>query len=190
MKSQLLAIIGKSGSGKTSIKAALEKKGFTSLPECTNRETRPGEVDGREYYFFPEERMKKPDVICKKEYKTTKGLWIYGILKTELEADKQYVVIINPYQYQELKKEYEEAADINVFYIDTNEENRMTKLIQREMEKPNPDYQELCRRFCTDAYDYSNDNIDMKNLRKNVFLLYNNYKQSIEKMVDELMTYI
>ena len=55
----ILILSGPSGSGKSSIyKAAIgELGGIEFSVSCTTRQPRPGEVDGRDYYFIPREKF-------------------------------------------------------------------------------------------------------------------------------------
>ena len=59
MRGALVVISGPSGTGKgTIIKALLEKlpRGILSV-SCTTRAMRPGEVEGKDYFFISEEEF-------------------------------------------------------------------------------------------------------------------------------------
>ena len=85
-KGLLLVISGSSGTGKGTVIAALRKAHpeFSYSVSATSREPRPGEIDGREYYFVSDERfeemIRQGDVI---EYTRYCGHY-YGTPKSEL----------------------------------------------------------------------------------------------------------
>ena len=51
-KGRLIVISGFSGAGKgTVVKGLVDKYGYSLSVSATTRQPRPGEVDGKEYYF-------------------------------------------------------------------------------------------------------------------------------------------
>ena len=51
-KGKLIVLSGFSGAGKgTLVKAMIQKYGYSLSVSATTRNPRPGEVDGRDYYF-------------------------------------------------------------------------------------------------------------------------------------------
>ena len=82
----ILILSGPSGSGKSSIyKAAIGGLGGIEFSvSCTTRQPRPGEVDGRDYYFIPREKFDSlvaEDAFA--EHAEVHGN-CYGTLKSEL----------------------------------------------------------------------------------------------------------
>ena len=82
----ILILSGPSGSGKSSIyKAAIgELGGIEFSVSCTTRQPRPGEVDGRDYYFITREKFDSlvaEDAFA--EHAEVHGN-CYGTLKSEL----------------------------------------------------------------------------------------------------------
>ena len=82
----ILILSGPSGSGKSSIyKAAIgELGGIEVSVSCTTRQPRPGEVDGRDYYFIPREKF--DSLVAEHafaEHAEVHGN-CYGTLKSEL----------------------------------------------------------------------------------------------------------
>ena len=82
----ILILSGPSGSGKSSIyKAAIgELGGIEFSVSCTTRQPRPGEVDGRDYYFIPREKF--DSLVAEHafaEHAEVHGN-CYGTLKSEL----------------------------------------------------------------------------------------------------------
>ena len=71
MRGALVVISGPSGTGKgTIIKALLEKlpRGILSV-SCTTRAMRPGEVEGKDYFFISEEEfvLSLIHICCKRK---------------------------------------------------------------------------------------------------------------------------
>ena len=82
----ILILSGPSGSGKSTIyKAAIgDLGGIEFSVSCTTRQPRPGEVDGRDYYFITRERfdaLVAEDAFA--EHAEVHGNY-YGTLKSEL----------------------------------------------------------------------------------------------------------
>ena len=66
-KGQLIVVSGPSGAGKdTIVKEVLKtnKSAWESI-SCTSRSPRPGEVDGRDYYFLSREEFKFMKILVK-----------------------------------------------------------------------------------------------------------------------------
>ncbi len=81
----LLLVSGPSGSGKTTLcrRLADDREAHYSI-SCTTRAARPGEVDGRDYFFLSREEFdKKIDGGDFLEYATVHGN-SYGTLKSEV----------------------------------------------------------------------------------------------------------
>ena len=89
-----------SGSGKTTVvKHLLAKYEFLEFSvSATTRKQRPGEVDGKDYYFFTEEefREKLNEGAFLEHEEVYKGLY-YGTLKSEVERiwAKGHIVIFD-----------------------------------------------------------------------------------------------
>lgn len=59
MNKTLIALVGPSASGKTTILSQLTKEGYKSIVSTTDRNSRPGEVNGIDYYFLDTYRSKE-----------------------------------------------------------------------------------------------------------------------------------
>ena len=55
---RIVCILGRSGSGKSSLEAALEKLGYNRIISYTTREIRGNEENGREYHFVTTDEFK------------------------------------------------------------------------------------------------------------------------------------
>lgn len=82
---KLLVFIGESGSGKTTLIAEIVRQypdQYKKIITCTNRPKRPGEVDGIDYNFLPDEYfISNPNLVLAK--KSPEG-FCYGTRKSDL----------------------------------------------------------------------------------------------------------
>lgn len=85
----IFVLSGPSGSGKSTVVEGLMEKKPVPLQKCvsaTTRPARPGEVDGRAYYFMSAtefQRRKQADEFIETEEVFKSGYW-YGTLKSEI----------------------------------------------------------------------------------------------------------
>lgn len=187
MKGILYCILGKSGSGKDSLIKELENYGIIPFHECTTRPARPGEINGIDYYFYSEEEFNTADLVCQTSYETAYGLWKFGIMKEEIEEDKMYSLIINPYEYDAVVDYYNDSAKIIFLWIDTEEEQRIAHMILREETKENPDYKEVCRRVISDTKDFNKDSALIQRIRHTADLVYNDFAIPMEEIAEEIV---
>lgn len=163
----IITITGPSGSGKTTLLKAMRKDPkfgcFPELVSNTTRESRPGEIDGVDYYFVSMDQFNNTPMVESTEYAGNK----YGLSVDEVDIKfKTYdacFVIVDRNGAESLKELYKH----NVFsiFIDVNEDKLKERLVARDGEEKaaarlsfmkennenNPDYK---------FYDYivSNDN--------------------------------
>ncbi len=124
-KGFLLIISGPSGAGKGSIakRLAAEIDGVVLSISCTTREPRPGEVNGREYFFLSEDefvkRVEACDFLeCAKVY----DKWMYGTPASFVlqHIDSGNVVILE-IDVQGFREVMESAIDkVSVFISPTD----------------------------------------------------------------------
>ena len=91
----MIILVGKSGSGKSTVLRALTDRGFHRITTCTTRPMRKGEVDGRDYHFLDEETFRKMKKEGRFAETTCTGNYSYGSLKESYE-DPKGVVILDP----------------------------------------------------------------------------------------------
>ena len=91
----MIILVGKGGSGKSSVLRALTDLGFRRITTCTTRPMRKGEVDGRDYYFLDEKTFRKMEREGRFAETTHTGKYSYGSLKESYE-DPKGVIILDP----------------------------------------------------------------------------------------------
>lgn len=91
MPGKIIVLSAPSGAGKTTIcKKLMERHPEIELSiSATTRAQRPGEVDGKDYYFLTKEefmdKVKRGEFL---EFENVHGNW-YGTLKTELQKGEE-----------------------------------------------------------------------------------------------------
>ena len=179
MANKIFQLIGKSGSGKDTIKNLLIKD-FTeekwlqfSIREVVMYTTRPkreGEIDGISYFFKTEEEYQQMDaaneILECRSYETKHGLWRYFTPYQAFDLTNHNYLILNTLEgYQSLRSYYGEDI-VYPFYIEVEDGIRLDRALKREMQEENPKYQELCRRFLADSVDFSDEKLSILNITK------------------------
>lgn len=127
----IIAIIGKSGTGKDSLaKLISERLNYNFVVLNSSRPQRAGESEGNPYFFNTKEEFEKlienNELIEYRAYNTlvdgNKDIWYYGIHKSSIENNKSYVIVIELEGLKVLKKLY--GKRVKSFFIDTNDEIR------------------------------------------------------------------
>lgn len=159
-------LLGKSASGKDSVLSELVKR-FRLKQICyyTTRPRRNNEIEGQEYYFlndFSEDELcskniDKTKIIEKREYNTIKGNWVYfTVFNNDFKAQEDGIIALPPKAFDDwvkspLLKEY----NIIPIYIHVDDKTRLLRSIERDSKQDYPNYAETCRRFLSDAEDFS-----------------------------------
>jgi guanylate kinase len=146
-KSRII-LVGKAAAGKDHLRQILEGRGFKYGVSYTTRPPRPGEIDGRDYYFIEENEFQ--DLIEQGffyEHVTFNG-WFYGTSKDQwYETDD--VFIMTPSGVSKLKPADRKHSFI--IYIDIPVEIRRERLGLR-----NDNNDSIERRIEADERDFSN----------------------------------
>lgn len=134
MKIKVLGIMGKSGSGKTSIIKRLNclypqfsfaygshKVRFPK--EWTTRP--PRENDSLENYNFVNEFDDETEFLCRANYYN----WEYGIPFSELDKNRINIMVLNRQYYDQLKDN--DCIDLTTIYLDVNEDELEKRNLQR-----------------------------------------------------------
>ena len=112
MSNFIVALLGKSASGKDTILAELEKKGYKRVVSCTTRPMRDGEIEGKDYYFLTEEQFhnRMDNFIEHRSYSTfdkdgNSCIWHYGIEESEINLkESSHVVVVDYKGLKDLQK--------------------------------------------------------------------------------------
>ena len=182
---KIFCLMGKSSSGKDTIFSILkETEALKPIVLYTTRPMRNNEVDGREYYFINEERLKRYEacnkVIEQRVYHTVNGPWHYATIDDgQFNADENYIMIVTLEAYVNLVKYFGEEKVVPI-YINVEDGKRLERALKREQEQSNPNYDELCRRFLADNSDFSKENLDRAHIKH--YYENNELKQCIEEI--------
>ena len=145
----LIAIIGRSGSGKDSLKNYIkEKYKLREVVSYTTRPMRDNEVEGREHYFISKDKMteliKNDELIAYLDMSNPseepRSGYEYGSTIDEVLASDMY--IIDPLGLDKLKNNIKrKGLNINVvsIYIKTNNEVRKNRIINSDRFKTTED---------------------------------------------------
>ena len=124
----MLALIGKSGAGKTTIEDALIREyGFQRAISHTSREKRVNDVEGVNYYFVSKEEMERlwanGELVERIDYLGN----IYGFVESECKPDR--VVAVVPDGLRQLN----ERKDLDIFsvYLDVSYDVRKSRMSGR-----------------------------------------------------------
>jgi guanylate kinase len=128
----LIILLGKSGSGKDSIKSELVKMGLNSIVSYTTRPKREGEIEGVQYHYINDlefEDLSTQEFFAETtSYQVANGdTWYYGSAKKDMTNSK--VFIANPEGLKNIKK----ISELNPisFYISADEEILWNRLRER-----------------------------------------------------------
>lgn len=160
--SRVFCLVGKSCSGKDTLCARILKRYPELKPVIphTTRPRRPGEAEGQSYHFVTEEQLRQYEargqVIEKREYHTTQGLWTYFTLRFELDADR---LIITTLEGARALMDCYGPEHVRVVYLHADDRTRLLRYIDRESRQARPDYAEVCRRFLADQEDFSEERL-------------------------------
>lgn len=153
-KIKIIAIFGKSASGKTTIMEWINRtqNNFHKITPITTRPKRENEIDGKDYHFVSQNEFYEdyyPILIEPHNFNS----WWYGISIDLLRKDKVNIGIFNIYSIEQLldRKEFQVLPVL----IDCYDEKRLIRSIEREK---NPDCKEICRRFLEDEKDFKKVN--------------------------------
>lgn len=166
---KIFCIIGKSSSGKDTVYKIIRTKIPELLPVIiyTTRPMRDGEIDGETYYFISMDEMNSLDknskLIERRDYHTVNGLWSYATSVDCFHEDKDYIIITTPEAYGKFKEKLKDFELIPI-YIEVNDYTRLLRSLEREKQNKEKNYEEVCRRFLSDAKDFDKKILDELNI--------------------------
>ena len=176
----MLILVGPSASGKTEVANILiNDYGMVRMVTYTTRPIRVGEVDGISYHFVSKEefiRLKDNDEFV--ETVLYNGNY-YGTRKSDVKVDK--IVILEPNGLKAFNEKMKN--DVVSFYLNTNEVERINRMIYRQDKK-----EDIDKRIQNDRIVFNNvkdvdfiidnENILLTDLAKQI---YNKYKEVITR---------
>lgn len=157
-KYQILAIMGKAGSGKDTLMKALldepEFLGAVPIVSCTTRPIRDNEVDGINYHYITKEQFTDQILNGEMLEATVFNDWCYGTSLNNLTIDKLNIGVFNPEGVGLLREN--KNVDLTVIYIEATDKTRLLRQLNRERD---PDCHEIVRRFSADEADFTEEEI-------------------------------
>ena len=158
-------LVGKSGSGKTTVSKNLEKMfGYKRVVTYTTRPPREGEINGVDYWFVPKwdffMAIMNDELMEYQEYEASFGKVSYGSSKLDFrkkylkKEEKNRVIVLNPEGVLNVLKKIDfqssfiEFDDIEIFYLDVSD-----SVLQKRLETRGDDDKEISRRLTSDAQD-------------------------------------
>jgi guanylate kinase len=152
-KYKIVALFGKSGSGKDTVLKALCKNQSTynRIISSTTRPPREGEVDGKDYYFL--DNIAFAEKILNGSFIEATGFknWFYGTDISSLDPSRINIGVFNINAIECLKED--SNLEVYPILIEAKDSIRLKRILSREED---PDCEEICRRFLADKKDFSN----------------------------------
>lgn len=173
----IIVLLGKSCSGKDSIKKELIKRGAKSLVTYTTRPPRDGEINGVAYNFMCNHTfldLEENGYFAETTYYDTAnmGRVYYGTSFNSLKcADNNTVVILNPDGLRSIKKI--EGLDIVSFYITSKK-----SVLKKRLKARGDNRKEAKRRMKADKRDFKDIVYEVD------YTIDNNGNKSIEELAD------
>lgn len=165
----ILALFGKSGAGKDSIKKYIlnNMENTKNIIPFTTRPRRDYETNGIDYYFLLEEEFKERintgSII---EYAVFNN-WYYGTSLDGLSTEQINVGAFSISDIQQLLKV--NCVIVIPVYVAAPDHIRLQRLLWREQE---PNCHEICRRFFTDEEDFKNIDFEYSIINNNSNTLF------------------
>mgnify|MGYP001221100361 CR=1 FL=1 len=180
--SKIFCLLGKSSSGKDTIFKKLKEDETLKLKPIipyTTRPKRDKEIDGVQYYFINEDKLKEYEkdgkIIEERMYNTVNGKWYYCTIDDgQITFETyNYLLITTLEAYKNIRNYFGEDKVIP-FYINVEDGARLERAFRRERHQYKPNYEEMCRRFLADSSDFSEEKLRECGIKK----YYDNYKLS------------
>ncbi len=193
---KIFCLMGKSNSGKDTIFKELIKDKDLDLKPIVSYTTRPirsNESNGQEYYFIDEltlnEYRNQDKVIEERCYNTVQGKWHYCTIDDgRVNINKNnYLLIVTLEAYKNIEV-YFGKENVIPLYIELDDGIRLERALKRERQEKSPNYNELCRRFLADSKDFSNEKLQLYNIKNSyinndLFECINYIKKDIVKFI-------
>ena len=188
---RIFCVMGKSATGKDTIYQELFRRKDISLEKVipyTTRPIRAGEKNGREYFFCTNEKAeeleKQKKIIELRAYETIYGCWKYFTADDgQIDLTKgDYLLIGTLDTYRSIRRFFGKNSVLPI-YIEVEDGERLLRAISRERQGI-PKYEEMCRRFLSDAADFSEENLRECNITRRFI------NNCLEDTIEEIVSYI
>ena len=170
MKYTIIAIMGKSASGKDSLlKALLQEPQFKeakSIISCTTRPIRENEINDTDYHFLTNEQFTNLVLSNRMLEATVFNDWCYGTSIDSLSTSGINIGVFNPEGCEALRQN--ENITLCLIYVEATDKTRLLRSLNREK---NPDCHEIVRRFNADEMDFCEEEIEY--LEPDIFVTNN-----------------
>lgn len=160
---KIIAIVGKSGSGKSRLLEWLtcfftlqsqNKDKYNIIIPTTTRPQRPNEINGVDYNFITEDMLTTLAADGQIAEISQFRDWYYATLWKNLDNTKFNIGILTPHAIEILEEN--PNVIIQKIYISCPDDQRLIRQLQRIP----PDADEVVRRYSTDKKDFSGFNYD------------------------------
>ena len=166
----MIAIVGESGGGKSTVAKELEKYGYHQVVTYTTRPMRQGEKDHVDYHFVDDRQMDlmKHRLCLEANYRG----WRYAADIDDLTQDS--VIVVTPSGMRELKTL---GIDFYSVYLNVPRRDRLIQLLNR-----GDDIEEAYRRSLSDVGQF--DGVENE---VNMVINNPNYRKDAEHIVHEIL---
>lgn len=189
---KMVYLMGKSSTGKDTIYRELLKSSSLQLKKIVPYTTRPmraGEKEGREYFFTDEAGFLKLQdegrVVEARTYHTCYGLWRYFTVDDgHIDLENENYLIIGTLESYIKTAGYFGKEKVIPVLLEVDDGVRLQRALDRERRQETPKYEELCRRYLSDAEDFSEEKIREAGVTKR----FSN--ENLEHCLEEIEEYI
>lgn len=190
----MLALCGKSATGKNFLLNELINQGMKRVVTYTTRPMRDGEEDRVDYYFIPDwlfARLRLDNYFAETtKYHVANGSeWRYGSALCDYTNNNDSVIILNPDGVKQIR---EQNIPVVVVLLDASKEVRMQRLkqrgddedeVKRRLEADDKDFADIA--LIADYVFFTDTGVDVKELAEEV---YQKYKASSDELSFDAMT--
>ena len=160
-KYKLYILVGKSGSGKSTIERRISELGIANrVISSTTRNPRSNEIDGQDYYFLTEEsfqeKLNQGLFAEHSEYTTVNGMAQYGMQLKDIKLDEgTYICVVNPDGMNQVLNNLEKENCVTI-YIERDDRERVCSTLMRDKSKDfGKVLEEATRRYKSDEIDFA-----------------------------------